>query len=290
MFFRQRLKDEIAALSAKLRASEDAVAQLRNENAALQAQLARARSLAGETRADVVQLLAKLAGQTDDLPPPHLQIRQVGGVWGAKFYPSGRTILDHLAAAFREAGQPLESAGRILDFGCGVGRVLWNFQSFPHSGEIWGSDIDAESIAWDESHLGSFAKFSCNPHQPPTAFADGMFDAIYSISVFTHLPEDMQFAWLAELHRILKPGGVLAASFHGAHYWRNVEPGVTAEVEARGFAYRQGPPTDGLPDFYMVAYHSQDYIRSRWSEHFDIVDLKAAYIHGVHDLAVLRKK
>ena len=263
--------------------------QLEAENRALRKHLARTQALAGECRRDVNALLNRLAGQREGLPPAHLQVRQVGSVWGEKFHSSGRAILDGLAAAFRSAGQPLEEAGRILDFGCGVGRVLWNFQNFPHRGEIWGSDIDAESIAWDTANLGHIGKFTCNPNLPPTEFPDNHFDAIYVISVFTHLPEDMQFAWLAELRRILKPDGVLAASFHGSHYWKNGDPAVKDEVESRGFAYRTGQRTEGLPDFYMVAYHSEDYIRVQWSKFFEIVELRPQFIHGVHDLAVLRK-
>ena len=266
------------------------VKQLEAENTALREQIGRARALAAECRADANALLNRLAGQREGLPPAHLQVRQVGSVWGEKFHTSGRAILDDLAKAFRDAGRPLEQAERILDFGCGVGRVLWNFQTFPHRGEIWGSDIDAESIAWDNANLSHIGKFTCNPSLPPTQFPDDYFDAIYVISVFTHLPEDMQFAWLAELRRILKPGGILAASFHGEHYWKKGDPTVRAEVESRGFAYRTGQRTEGLPDFYMVAYHSEAYIRARWAELFEIVELKPQFIHGVHDLAVLRKR
>jgi len=43
---------------------------------------------------------------------------------------------------------------------------------------------------------------------PPMSYEDNMFDFVYSISIFTHLPEDMQFAWLQELQRITKPGGI----------------------------------------------------------------------------------
>jgi SAM-dependent methyltransferase len=223
-------------------------------------------------------------------PPDHLQIRQVGGVWGPLFFSEGRVILDQISTAFREAGRPLETAQRMLDFGCGCGRVLAGFHDRARPAEIWGCDIDAEAVRWNQENLGRLGRFSCNPVLPPTEFANGAFDAIYSVSVFTHLPEELQFAWLSELRRITRPGGMVVASTHGAHYWQNGAPDVRAEVESRGFAYRTGNRTDGLPDFYMVAFHSTSYVRSKWSWFFEVVAIREKYIHGLHDAVILRRR
>ena len=223
------------------------------------------------------------------LPPDHLQIRQVAGVWGRLFYREGLVILNQLRTAFADAGKPLSSAAAILDFGCGCGRVLGGFADFPHSGDIWGCDVDAEAIAWNMANLEHLGRFYTNPAMPPTRFGNGEFDAIYSVSVFTHLPEEMQFAWLTELRRILRPGGVLVASIHGGHYTSQADPGVRAEVATRGFAYRAGQVTAGLPDFYMVAFHSEAYIRAKWTRFFELVQLRERLVHGVHDAVVMRR-
>ena len=223
------------------------------------------------------------------LPPDALQVRQVGGVWGADFYREGRVIFHQIAAAFAQAGLPLERARSILDFGCGCGRVLSAFADFPRAGEVWGCDIDRQAIEWDSANLGALGEFRTNAAVPPSPFANGQFDAIYSVSVFTHLPEEMQFAWLGELRRILQPGGILVASAHGGHYSREAHPEVRAEVAKRGFAYRTGAVTEGLPDFYMVAVHSEAYIRATWTRFFDLVAVHERLIHGVHDAIVLRR-
>ncbi len=222
-------------------------------------------------------------------PPDHLQVRQVGSVWGANFYPAGRQIFDQIADAFAQVKHPLTAAERVLDFGCGCGRVLRSFGEVNHTGEIWGCDIDGESIAWNETNLAELARFYANPSEPPTRWEDGFFSAIYTVSVFTHLPEELQMAWVRELHRLLSAGGVLVASLHGEHYWQR-DPAVAAEVAQRGFAYRTGEATAGLPEFYMVAYHSIEYIRQNWGRYFEVLAHLPAYIAGAHDAVVLRRR
>lgn len=222
-------------------------------------------------------------------PPDHLQVRQVGSVWGDRFYPAGRAMFDQIAHVFATAQQPLSEAKRVLDFGCGCGRVLRSFAEVSHLSEIWGCDIDGESIAWNQTNLAKIAHFYTNPTEPPTSFDSGFFDAIYSVSVFTHLPEDLQMAWVRELHRIMSPGGLLVPSFHGEHYWQQ-DPTVAAEVVEKGFAYRTGEITAGLPEFYMVAYHSIEYITERWAPWFEVVAHHPRWIDGAHDAVALRRR
>src|SRR5262249_10158416 len=57
----------------------------------------------------------------------------------------------------------------------------------------------------------------CNPninilnsnYLPPLIFTDDSIDYITAYSVFTHLPEDFFVSWFNEMHRILKPGGLV---------------------------------------------------------------------------------
>ncbi|MBT5901167.1 MAG: methyltransferase domain-containing protein [Opitutaceae bacterium] len=223
------------------------------------------------------------------IPPDHLQVRQVGSVWGDDFYPAGRRMYDQIAETFAAIDRPLPQAKRILDFGCGCGRVLRSFGEVPHDGEVWGSDIDDESIKWNQQNLNHLGQFVTNPTLPPTSFADGFFDAIYSVSVFTHLPEEMQTAWIQEMHRILEPGGIFVPSVHGERYWSQ-DPEVEQEVRKSGFAYRTGEITDGLPDFYMVAYHAIEYIEQKWAPWFELLAHHPSHIDGAHDAVVLRKR
>lgn len=223
------------------------------------------------------------------LPPPHLQVRQVGGVWNEAFYREGNVIARQIAEVCAMSGAPIIDAKSILDFGCGCARVLRPISQMCKSAELWGCDIDSESIAWNQAHLGSLAKFVTTPSIPPTGFANEQFDFIYSVSVFTHLPEELQFAWLTELRRILRPGGLFLASLHGGPCLFRAEKAVPEILARQGFAYRVGTPTDGLPDFYMITFHSETYIRTKWARFFEFVGFKEKYIHGLHDAAIMRR-
>ena len=78
------------------------------------------------------------------------------------------------------------------------------------SGEFWGCDLHGPTIAWLDEHLSPPLRFYVND-RIPTPHPDGYFDLVYAISVFTHITHEWS-AWLLELHRILKPDGLLLAT------------------------------------------------------------------------------
>jgi len=49
-------------------------------------------------------------------------------------------------------------------------------------------------------------------------YAGNQFDCAYALSVFTHLSELLQHARIRDLARVLRPGGYLFLSTHGAYY------------------------------------------------------------------------
>jgi SAM-dependent methyltransferase len=69
-------------------------------------------------------------------------------------------------------------------------------------------------VGWCAASLPRL-RASVNPLEPPTSYRDGRFDAIYTISLFTHWPEPLQNAWMRELTRMLSPDGRLLFTTHG---------------------------------------------------------------------------
>lgn len=238
------------------------------------------------------QQLADVVRQMGGLipPPEHLQ-RRVVGTFSPEFISSGETIVANLRQMLEHAGRDLSSFTDILDFGCGCGRVTRTLHYHTRAGQrLYGTDIDPEAIEWCRKHYAAIATFDCNPHMPPTRYDDGAFDLVYSGSVFTHLPEDMQWTWLKELHRITRPGACLALTFHGVDYYRYLDRDAKAELERTGFVYRGSGHTPGLPAFYQTAWHSHDYIRKRWSEVFEVVHIAPRGLEGMQDIALCRRR
>lgn len=169
-----------------------------------------------ETEAYVEQLATVLRHEHGliPIPPAHLQIR-VTGRFSPEFIESGYWHYNNFNELLKPVNRTLNCFSSILDFGSGCGRVIRALAGNLPDTKLFGTDIDPEAIAWCQANYGRFGSFSTCPHEPPTPYSDNSFDFIYGISVFTHLPEDLQFKWLQELRRICKPGGYLILTKHG---------------------------------------------------------------------------
>ena len=229
--------------------------------------------------------------QCDYLPLPPLALRVRVGGWEDPdhFLGVGRKIFWDLKRLLNRANKNLHTFSTILDFGCGCGRVLRFFRPVPGQ-HIDGTDIDQESIQWCQTHLTSLAHFRTNTDFPPLEYPDEHFDFIYCISVFTHLPEEMQFQWLKELSRLLKPSGLFITSIHSEQLFPVTHPDEIAVLKQQGFYYLKNMITEGLPDYYQATFHTHDYIKKNWQEFFEILEIYPRGINNHQDAVVCRKK
>ena len=166
------------------------------------------------------------------LPPALMRFKVRGSPSGDAFARIGRSSADDINAALVRFGIDLGSHRAILDFGCGCGGTLVWLHDLAPTASISGTDIDANAIGWCRANL-PFARFATNEALPPLSYPDAAFDLAIAVSVFTHLDEDYQFRWLAELRRVIKPGGTCVITLHGPQSWNQMsEP--TGSVRPNG--------------------------------------------------------
>ena len=167
----------------------------------------------GRTREDVERCVESLSE-----PSPELIAATQGGGNVQSYTDSMIAAVHTLESLLRASGIDSKDIKSILDIGCGTGRALMGWHCADRSRRIAGVDINAELIEWSKANLpGEWAV--CDV-LPPLRHGDGEFDLVQLISVFTHLPIEHQRKWIAEIHRVLRPGGVLFITLHGALYAR----------------------------------------------------------------------
>jgi SAM-dependent methyltransferase len=241
------------------------------------------------------------AGAAD--PPDYLQER-VSALHGPAFRAQGLRMFTDLVDQMARFGIP--TAGRILDWGCGCGRVTRHFLARVPAATILGCDIDAESMAWCARHFGG--RFVQVDLMPPLPFGEATFDVAIGCSVLTHLSAAVQEAWLEEMRRVLVPGGHLLVSTQGEYAFELAHPGPTPRpsrslvqrlVGARGGGPRlegiddatADPALDGIapPGYYRGVFQSRAHTLAVCERHFYVVDYVERGLNGHQDLVILRR-
>jgi SAM-dependent methyltransferase len=107
----------------------------------------------------------------------------------------------------------LGGAGRILDFGAGVGGSVEHFRRHFPAASLTCVDVSVESLRIGAGRFAGEAGFvAFDGEQLP--FADGSFDCVFSACVFHHIEPERHVTLLAELRRALRPGGLLMIFEH----------------------------------------------------------------------------
>ena len=107
---------------------------------------------------------------------------------------------------------------KVLDVGCGPGNLLVALTADAPELLI-GVDVDETFLVFGRSHIQNSIDPSCTvptllrASLPTLPFSDATFDLVTCFLVMPHVPDDK--VALAELARVLKPGGALAISGHG---------------------------------------------------------------------------
>jgi SAM-dependent methyltransferase len=106
------------------------------------------------------------------------------------------------------AGIRMDKGTRVLDFGCGWGRMVRFFLRDLAGEDVYGADVGLDMITLCREHFRT-GHFELVQPTPPTRLPRASFDVVYAYSVFSHLNEAVSLAWIEELTATLKPGGLL---------------------------------------------------------------------------------
>jgi SAM-dependent methyltransferase len=200
------------------------------------------------------------------LPSEELQAR-ISGHHGRAGLEHGYQIYRVVQHQLHAHGRPLKDSDRVLDFGCGWGRIIRFFLRDVKPENLWGIDVNEKAIdaCLETNRWASFAR---NEMFPPTGFGDQSFALVYSYSVFSHLSERAHLAWLRELERILQPGGVFVATTLTRSNMES-ETGSIAAYDRGEYCFAE----DGHHgEHFGFTAIPERYVRKQWSKHFEVHD------------------
>ncbi len=140
-------------------------------------------------------------------------IPAAGHDWLLPFYDPLQTLMG--GDSYRRTMVDLagiQPGQRLLDIGCGTGSLVVQLLKLHPNADVTGLDPDPKALARarkkaDRAGLSPKLEQGFSDDLP---FPDSSFDVVFSSFMFHHLEPDEQQATLAEVRRVLKPGG----SFH----------------------------------------------------------------------------
>lgn len=170
---------------------------------------------------------------------------------------------------------------RVADWGCGLARVI---RHLPERFERTGFDYNKAAISWDKENIPNVT-FHQNGLAPPLPAEEGAFDALYALSVFTHLSAEGHARWIAEIERVLAPGGVFLGAFH-----MRLEPGQLLPAEQARFDAGELVIRGGVKEGSRTytAHHPERYLREKLLKNFDLLE-EPSDLFGQTLFVVLRR-
>ena len=252
----------------------------------------------GEVGWDRARFPLQDAVAKDPWPLPTTQQRE--GYYGANhfnYWTSGLRDYCQLVEWLEQDGAPMNS---LLDLGCASGRLLRHAALQGGVREVYGADINRLHVEWINRRLSPGILAFQNTSLPILPLPDASLDVVTAFSVFTHV-ESFVSAWLLEIRRVLKPGGVAWLTVHADRTWREVDPTwplfgpLDAHPDYAPLRGQKDLPSDRLvfrwkddASYSSNVFYKEDYLRSAWGRVMPVVDLFPT-LPAYQDIVVMRK-
>jgi len=168
------------------------------------------------------------------LTDPKFRATELTGLAREEFFASGCAHVAHVLGVCRQRLDPAFAPQRVLDFGCGVGRLMIPFAGV--ASEVVGMDIAPSMLEQarrncDERNLRNVILV---PSDDNLSSAEGRFDLVHTCIVLQHVEIARGRVLLAELVRRVRPGG--CGAIHITFAW---------DLHAQTFG--QTPPAVVMP-------------------------------------------
>lgn len=222
---------------------------------------------------------------------PTMPPTEVQEIWngrsGLPLTLQSKAFYAKLCQTYADHGSVSLAESRVLDFGCGWGRLTRYLSRDVPASHLFGCD-PVESMLDLCRSSGIAASFATSQVSPERLPFTTEFDLAFAFSVFTHLSEVAHERCLHALHRSLAPGGVLVLTIRPPAFVLICEPlrALVNGVQTGGSDRRPVPPYLFVPHAassrhpqytggemqYGETVISMDYIRAQWSPLFHLVD------------------
>jgi SAM-dependent methyltransferase len=228
------------------------------------------------------------------IPPDELLYLVSGHTDREAWAASRARAVDLILAELDKVHFPITAASRVLDFGCGCGRILAGWED--RVPLLYGVDINPQLVAFCREHI-SFGEIWQCAYAPPLSLKDQSLDLVYSASVFTHMGLVGCLEWAAELARIIRPGGMLMMSYHGDYYARALPAEDYKRLLAgNAMVHLHGKTEDTYEGSnYYATYMTLAFVKALFRD-FDLLSLRDSNVEGPchfgahQDIAVFRRR
>lgn len=199
------------------------------------------------------------------------------GKWNVNdFFDTGEKEIAAIVEYLREKRMNLKKINRVLDFGCGVGRLTRALTKyFPN---VFGVDISKTMITTAKKLNSNYhCTFILNKRAYTSMFPSNHFDFIYSNNVLQHFPDKQTvLTQISDLIRILKPSGIALFQFPSRlpflarlHFRRRIYSLLKSLKFSENFLYN----TLHLYGFSMLSLSVSE-ITAALNENVEIIDIK----------------
>lgn len=181
-----------------------------------------------------------MAGTRHDLPEyDDTAIRFLEALWGDGWLsPGGPEEVDRVLDGVDVAGK------RVLDIGCGCGGIALHILKKHGAAHVTGFDVEEPVIRHASERaeaMGETGRASFVQAPPgPLPFQDESFDIVFSKDALLHVPD--KDALFTEIFRVLRPGGVFAASNWMISHDGEPSQDMKAYIAAEGLSFAMASP------------------------------------------------